>query len=719
MSESPHAVLKRIFGFSEFRPNQEGIVEALLENRDVFAVMPTGGGKSLCYQLPARMLDGLCVVVSPLISLMKDQVDAAKANGLDAEFLNSSLVASERRRVFLALENHQLDLLYVSPERFAMPDFIATLKQSEISFFAIDEAHCISEWGHDFRPDYLSLAHIATHFPKAGIAAFTATATQQVQDDIVRKLGLRKPYLVRASFDRPNLFYQVAPKENLNRQFLHFLRTRPDDSGIIYRTTRKSVEATAEFLQGQGIKALPYHAGLPDADRKNHQEQFNRDEANVIVATIAFGMGIDKSNVRFVLHGDLPKNVEGYYQETGRAGRDGEPAHCCLYFSQGDTVKIRYFIDQMEDPREQKIALGQLNHMVKIAQANVCRRKGILGYFGEPYPKADCGACDVCTGEVERTDATEDAQKIMSAIYRTGGKFGAVHIADIVAGADTQRIRQFHHDKLKTYGAGSDRDKRHWRRIIDDLLSQDCLVQSDDQYPVLQLAEKGMFVLKGGQPFEVLRQKESKKAKQAAVSMGEYSDGLFAELRIERKRIAAEAGVPPFVVFSDRTLREMARYFPCTEATMRMVSGVGETKLERFGESFLAVVRAYKETHPDEAKEMSVLQVPVERPKPKKKKPKGATYLETLEFVKQGMTIEQIAAERSLSPGTISQHIEKLLDEGEPLDIDQFITPRKRIETEELFNRLNADTLGAVVEASNGSVTYEQARLVRAFMQRS
>jgi len=713
MNEKTSEVLSRVFGFGEFRPNQEEIVTALLEKRDVFAVMPTGGGKSLCYQLPAHILDGLCVVVSPLISLMKDQVDAAQANGLRAEFLNSSQLVKDRRRVFQGLENNELDLLYVSPERFAMPEFLATLKRAQISFFAIDEAHCISEWGHDFRPDYLSLSRIIEYFPKVAVAAFTATATHQVQDDIIKKLGLRNPHLTRASFDRPNLFYQVQPKENLNMQILAFLREHPEDSGIIYRTTRKNVEATAEFLQQQGIKAMPYHAGLSIKDRKSHQEQFNRDEINVIVATIAFGMGIDKSNVRFVLHGDLPKNVEGYYQETGRAGRDGEPAHCCLYFSQGDTVKIRYFIDQIEDVVEQKVAISQLNKMVQIAQANACRRKNILAYFGETYPKDNCGTCDICTGDVERVDATVDAQKILSAIYRTGGKFGAVHIADIVAGANTQRIRQFHHDQIKTYGAGRDRDKRHWRRIIDALLAQDCIRLSDAQYPVLQFAPKATPILRGQIPFRILCKKETQTARRVLPS-GDYSPGLFEALRAERKCVARDLGVPPFVVFSDHTLHEMARYFPSTQNEFRQISGVGESKLQHFGDSFLAVIKSYKETHPEETAERAILQVPVS--KVRKKQSKGSTVRDTLTLAKEGLNVEQICARRNLSPATITQHIEKLVGQGELLDVDQFINPEKRIEIEELFNRLNADTLAPIIEASGGIVTYEQARLVRAFM---
>lgn len=593
-------ILKHVFGFDHFRPNQEGIIAALLEKRDVFAVMPTGGGKSLCYQLPAHRLEGLCVVVSPLISLMKDQVDAAKATGLNAEFLNSSLKAKERIRIHQAFNDRQLDLLYVSPERFAMPDFMIALKRLKISFFAIDEAHCISEWGHDFRPDYLFLSHITEHFPHVPIAAFTATATHVVQEDIIARLRLRNPHLTRASFDRPNLFYQVTPKEKLHNQLLTFLKEHPDQSGIIYRTTRKNVEATAEYLCKHGIRALPYHAGLTDKNRQSHQEKFNRDEVNVMVATIAFGMGIDKSNVRFVLHGDLPKNVEGYYQETGRAGRDGEPAHCGLYFSPGDAVKIRYFIDQMSDATEQKNALQQLNKMLQIAQVNVCRRKSILGYFGETYAQPSCQMCDVCTGEVERVDATDDAQKVMSAMYRSGQRFGAVHIADIVVGADTQRIRQFGHDQLKTYGVGRDRDKRHWRSVIDDLVAQECIHLAGDTYPVLQLTHKGDAVLRGRAPFMVLRRKAAAASKRKSVAEGAVREGLFAELRAQRKHMAQDLGVPPFVIFSDRTLHEMARNMPDTLDQMRGITGIGDTKLKKFGEAFLRVVLDYRESHPDE-----------------------------------------------------------------------------------------------------------------------
>jgi len=584
-----HATLKEIFGYDTFRPNQEQIVRAILEGRHVFAVMPTGGGKSLCYQLPARIMQGTTVVISPLISLMKDQVDGAVSMGLDAAFINSSMAFDEVMEVREKLLDGQLDLLYVSPERFAMEGFISTLERAPVTHFAIDEAHCISEWGHDFRPDYLALSGIVKNFPGVPVSAFTATATRKVQDDILKKLALVTPHTVRASFDRPNLFYRVIPKDNIKKQLLSFIQNHPGQSGIIYRTSRKSVEETTAFLRTHNINALPYHAGMQPAERTASQEQFIRDDAQVVVATIAFGMGIDKSNISYILHGDLPKNIEGYYQETGRAGRDGSPAECVLYFSYGDINKMRYFIDQVEDDNDRRVASDKLQQMVNLAATHVCRRRTLLAYFGEEYPKENCDTCDVCEGSTHITDATTDARIVMSAIARTGQRFGVQHIIDIVTGSDTEKIRERDHQNLKTYGAGAHQKKKYWRRVTNELLAQNCLNRTDDQYPVLQITNMGKEVLTGNTPFFITAIKERKRKREVDTSV--YDIDLFEKLRTLRKKIADSQGVPAYIVFSDSTLREMCVRKPENDGQFLDVPGVGRRKLDKYGAEFMEIIR--------------------------------------------------------------------------------------------------------------------------------
>ncbi|MBI2264691.1 MAG: DNA helicase RecQ [Armatimonadetes bacterium] len=592
--------LGEVFGFQSFRPNQELIIRNILDRRDVFAVMPTGGGKSLCYQLPATVMEGTAIVISPLISLMKDQVDAARENGISAAFLNSSLAPDEMSEVHRRLRVGALSLLYVAPERFVMPAFLESLKSIPISLFAIDEAHCISEWGHDFRPDYLGLSVIPESFPGVPVAAFTATATQKVQEDIIRKIGLRDPHIVRASFNRPNLFYQVKKKSRLESQILEFLKGRTGESGIIYRTTRDSVMETSDFLSSNGIKALPYHAGLGPDERRRNQEAFIKDRVTIIVATIAFGMGIDKSDVRFIIHADLPKNTENYYQETGRAGRDGEPAHCLLLFSRGDIPKVRYFIDEIEDEAERAVALEKMYQMIGYASHNVCRRKQLLGFFGEVYARENCGACDVCTDKVERIDVTTDAQILMSAMARTHQRFGAGHVIDVVTGAETKRMRELQHDRIKTYGAGKHRDKKYWRFLADELLAQDLIREDGDRYPVLKLTQRGSSVLFNGDRVTALKREEIK-VKDRHVegsALGPYDEGLFERLRVLRKGIAEQHKVPPYIIFSDKTLHEMCRHYPVTRAAMKAISGVGDFKLELYGETFAAEIGAYLQDHP-------------------------------------------------------------------------------------------------------------------------
>jgi len=599
------AALDEVFGFRQFRPNQREIVQAILAGRDVFAVMPTGGGKSLCYQLPAHLMEGTCLVVSPLISLMKDQVDAAKANGLRAEFLNSALPADEKSRVAALLSRGELDLLYLAPERLAMEWFLPRLKAVRLCMIAVDEAHCISEWGHDFRKDYLLLDRLVPEFPDVPVAAFTATATHRVQQDIVAKLGLRNPLTIRASFDRPNLFYEVTPKDDVKMQILEFVRDRMGESGIVYRMTRKDVESTAEFLRSKKIKALPYHAGLDNDTRRRNQEMFNRDKVNVVVATIAFGMGIDKSNIRYVVHGDLPKNIEGYYQETGRAGRDGEPAHCMLFYTYGDAVRLKYFIHQVEDPHQRANQERKLQEMANFGSRSTCRRQQILRYFGESYIAPRCGGCDVCMGDVRTVDVTREAQIVMSAVARTQEQSAAAHVVDIVTGRASEAVVRLGHDKIKTFSAGKDAADADWQRAIDDLLVHRCLVRPDAPDAPLKLTDAGRDVLFGRRGLRVFRSRprvapvaapDGAKRKLPAPASGAApltyvsEEGLFEELRALRKKLARKAGVPPYVIFSDQTLRELARQKPVTLAQMREVSGVGKQKLNKYGFDFIDAI---------------------------------------------------------------------------------------------------------------------------------
>ncbi len=709
------ATLKSVFGFPGFRPHQEEIVRALLDGRDLFAVMPTGAGKSLCYQLPAMLLPGVCLVISPLISLMKDQVDAAKAIGLKAAFLNSSQGAAEQRAVAEALRGNKLDLLYVSPERFAMDAFTRMLKSVCLAFVAIDEAHCISEWGHDFRPDYLLLSQIVKLFPSCPIAAFTATATPRVERDIMTKLGLRSPYQLRASFNRPNLFYQVLPKTDPERQLLAFVRSRPGQQGIIYRMTRKSVEETAAVLCANGIRALPYHAGLDDQVRTAHQEAFNRDETDVVVATIAFGMGIDKSNVRYVVHGDLPKNIESYYQETGRAGRDGDPAHCLLLFGYGDAPRIMYFVDQITDEAARRHARSCLDDMVRFGSVHICRRKQLLGYFNEQYPAANCGTCDVCAGNAETVDATLEAQMLLSAMVRTGNRFGANHILDIVVGANTEKIRQFGHDQIRTYGVGKEKGKRYLQSVLRNLESQGFVKRSGDRYPVLEVARLSEPVLGGQARFEMIKPQDNPATWESRGGEAEAVPchmPLFEALRALRKQIAERQGVPPYVVFSDRTLREMSARMPSDAVEMQGVGGVGAHKLAQYGDAFLDAIRVFRHEHPEVEpliKDDFVMLPP--------RVSRGDTVRETAALLEQGLGIEAIAQQRGLKAETIMGHVEKLAEDGFRVDIDSLVDTGKLEPIASVLRQQETAELKPVFDHFAGEISYGQIRLARAWLQ--
>ncbi len=702
--------LQRIFGFSTFRANQEEIVQAILAGRDIFAVMPTGGGKSLCYQLPASIMEGTCLVVSPLISLMKDQVDAANAFGMKAGLLNSTLSTAQQHEVLARLQEGDYDLLYLSPERLALPGFFERLRRAPLSFVAVDEAHCISEWGHDFRPDYLALSSLKQELPGVPITAFTATATQRVQEDIVRRLALNNPLMTRASFDRPNLFYQVQLRDQVNSQIEAVVRAHPDEAGIVYRLSRADVEKTSVWLQKQGVKALPYHAGLDKKTRAQNQEAFNRDEVQVVVATVAFGMGIDKSNVRFVIHGDLPKSMEGYYQETGRAGRDGEPALCLLLYSRGDYFRLRPFIDQLPDERERQAGMAQLSRMMALAEQPVCRRRAILHYFDEEYDRGNCGACDVCVHGVQSVDATTEAQMVMSAIYRTGQRFGAGHIVDIVYGARTARISTLGHDQLKTYGVGRDKGKRFWRQLIDGLLSQGMLKSEGDPYPMLQITAGGEEVLFGRAQFVTHQMLEDTSTRSEAPL---YDEHLFALLKKLRRDMAEKEGVPPYVLFSDKSLHQMSTLMPQSADGLLAINGVGQMKLERYGRPFLEVIVRYLAENPEVCPQQ-VTQATV--PSVARKQTGGQTIDETLRLAERGLSLEAIAAERQLKPSTIAAHIGELLQQGKGLDVDHLVDPTVRAEMTELFRNHGLYRLKPVVEGMEGRAGYEQAHIIRGFL---
>jgi ATP-dependent DNA helicase RecQ len=595
-------LLKQFFGFSSFRPLQEEIIRDALAGRDVLALLPTGGGKSLCFQLPALARSGLTVVVSPLISLMKDQVDALQTSGVPATFLNSSLKSDESRARLLGLHNGEFRLLYVAPERMMLSGFLSDLRRWNVNLLAIDEAHCISEWGHDFRPEYRRLAELRQQFPEVPLMALTATATERVRLDIVKQLRLRAPRLYVASFNRPNLTYRVLPKSKAYEQVLHFVNLRPNESGIVYCQSRKSTESVAARLSADGVSAKPYHAGLDAKERSMNQELFLRDEVRVICATIAFGMGINKPNVRFVVHHDLPRNVEGYYQETGRAGRDGLPSECLLLFSAGDAVKYSRFIDEVSDEKQRQIAKVQLRQMVAFAESSECRRVALLRYFSEDFHESNCGGCDNCLTPRETYDGTLAAQKFLSCVYRvrekSGINFGINQIVEVLAGADTENILKWDHHTVSTYGIGKELSRIEWRAIGRELVRLGYLRQVAEKFNVLQLTDQGQTALRERQPIRLT--KSAAVTKPAPHRAGEIScdEALFEKLRRLRKWLADESGVPPYIVFSDVSLRQMARYYPSNEAEFAQISGVGEQKLKRLGKVFLSAIAKYRRDNP-------------------------------------------------------------------------------------------------------------------------
>ena len=591
-------ILEDVFGYTEFRGQQSTAIERTLAGQDSLVLMPTGGGKSVCYQVPALLLDGTALVVSPLIALMQDQVSALRELGVNAGFLNSSLTAEQHADVMRELRSGQLKLLYVAPERLVQPGTRELLRQLSLSLIAVDEAHCVSQWGHDFRRDYLSLGALAEWFPGVPRIALTATATELTRAEIIERLALRDAATLVSGFDRPNIRYTVQPKSNARQQLERFVKAHRGEAGIVYCLSRKKTEAMAEFLNTQGFTALAYHAGLPAEMRATHQKRFLMEESVIIVATIAFGMGIDKPDVRFVVHLDLPKSMEAYYQETGRAGRDGQPAEAWMIFGLQDVVRLRQMADESEAAEDYKRHERQkLDTLLGWCEVTRCRRQPLLAYFGETLAD-ECGNCDNCLQPPATRDGSEDAQKIMSAVYRTGQTFGAAHVVDVLMGKDTAKVRQHGHTQLTVFGLGAERSANEWRSIIRQLVVQGLLQADAQRFGALVLTPASRAVLRGEQtlllridPAQPKGRARSGKTASPAAELHGADFELWEALRECRQRLATAHNVPPYVIFHDSTLREMLNEKPASFAELLNVSGVGQAKLERYGDDFLAVLR--------------------------------------------------------------------------------------------------------------------------------
>ena len=724
-------LLKTYFGYDSFRPLQEEIIGSVLRGSDALVIMPTGGGKSLCYQLPALGLNGLTLVVSPLIALMKDQVDALKANGVAAEFINSTLTYAEIARVQRQTQQGELKILYLAPERLALPDFREWLRTLKVSLVAVDEAHCISEWGHDFRPDYRTLGDLRRGMPSVPFIALTATATERVRRDIVTQLGLNEPQRFVASFDRPNLRYEVRPKRGAFEHLVRLLTERKGESAIIYCFSRKDTEELSERLCDEGFDALPYHAGMDAESRRKNQERFIRDAANVITATIAFGMGIDKPDVRLVVHQELPQSLEAYYQQTGRAGRDGLPSDCVLFYSYGDKIKQDFFIDRVDDPTERRNAQRKLGQLIDYCQLMTCRRRYLLEYFGEEAPVRDtddaemenCGGCDVCLAEREDFDATIVAQKIMSAVIRTGERFGAGYVAQVLRGSKAERVQKLGHDKLSVYGIVDDFSDSDIRDVCGLLLDRGLLNRNSEEYATLGVSDEGRAFLKSKERLVLSRPKRNEPEQASPSARGrsretiEFDHALFERLRALRRRIASDDGVPPYVVFGDATLQQMAHYIPQNLNNLSRISGVGAVKLKQYGDDFLTVICEY-------ARENSLVDRtdPSMNTRSKRKDEHGpgrnSTFELTKELLAEGLSLDEVAHRRGLAKSTIMGHIDRLVQAGEALDLRPYLPPPDRLkQIQEALSEANSNSLIPVKETLGDDYNYGELRLVRAFMR--
>ena len=703
MQEKALNILQKTFGYSGFRHNQKDIIHQVLDGGDAFVLMPTGGGKSLCYQIPAMARDGVGIIVSPLIALMQDQVDALNQLGIRAAFLNSTLSSSEQRDVEQALRNNELQMLYVAPERLLSESTLNLLNQCQIALFAIDEAHCVSQWGHDFRPEYQRLSALPERFPNIPRIALTATADNRTRAEIIQQLRLDEAGIFVNSFDRPNINYTISEESNAREKLWKFIQEKhKDKAGIVYCLSRKKVEGTAEWLTKKGVTALPYHAGLPAEMRALHQKRFLREEGVIIVATIAFGMGIDKPNVRFVAHLSLPKNIEAYYQETGRAGRDGEPADAWMSYGLQDVIFLRQMMNDGTGSEEYKRLTNQkLDSMLGLCEMASCRRQAILSYFDEEMT-VDCGNCDNCLNPPETWDATVDAQKALSTVYRTGQRFGVAYLINVLLAKSDDRIVNNGHDQISTWGIGENLKNHEWSGLFRQLISQGYLA-TNSEFGGIELTEKSRALLKA--EITLLARKQRKpdkttktsKGRSAKAELRSVDEELFEALRVLRTDLANEQGVPPYVIFSDASLIDMAKQRPYSDETFRYINGVGEMKLERYGSKFMEVIKG----HPLPALFKNNF---------------SDTINETLALHNNGLTIDEISEKRDLSSSTIYSHLADVIEAGmlksaDVLDIDD--EDLETIErTAEFLNSKQENALKPLFEELDGEWNYGILRCV-------
>ncbi|WP_339720868.1 DNA helicase RecQ [uncultured Paraglaciecola sp.] len=721
MLSQANTVLKDVFGFEAFRESQQGIINNVLDHQNTLAIMPTGGGKSLCYQIPGVVFEGLSIVISPLISLMQDQVRQLNELAIPACVLNSSLSDSDYQENLDAIKQQQIKLLFLAPETALQANILELLTNCNVACIAIDEAHCISEWGHDFRPEYRQLNRLIERFPNAVCIALTATATPRVREDIKQQLNIKDSSEYISSFDRPNLFISVIPKDNPYLQCKSFVEQHPQQSGIIYCQSRKGVDELTAKLQQDGFSVLPYHAGLNSIKRNDYQERFIRDDVHIIVATIAFGMGINKPDVRFVLHYDLPQNIEGYYQQIGRAGRDGLDAECLLLFGYGDTGKIRFFIEQMSNEQEQRLANMHLNQMLALAEAEDCRRTPLLAYFGEKSTKENCANCDNCTNESkEKSDLTVPAQKFLSCVHRTGQRFGASHIIDVLRGSSAEKVLQNQHNLLSTYNIGNEFTKKQWMALARQLI-QKGLLNQEEQFGGLKLTQKAADVLKGKVPFFALLQQPVAASSHASKAIANPGDQkLIAILKADRKRLADAANLPPYAIFSDRTLNEMAYYFPHSQESLLRIHGVGQAKLDKYGQHFLELISEFcqKNDIQEVANTQTASKTTVSKSSATHSNSRSA---EIVSAYQQGQSISSLATQFKVKDGTILNHLYRYVQDGHKIAKPNQLLEQSALNQGEIdlalaaFAEHSHERLKPVYDALNEQVGYDQLHLLRIY----